>query len=60
MTNPHFALSDKRKDTLSSVANAKGTADIPKHNRAVVDLMTKLQTKSLIAQNLRNMELSAS
>ena len=46
--------------TPSSVANVKGTADIPKHNHAVVDLMTKLQTKSLIAQNLGNMELSAS
>jgi hypothetical protein len=49
----------QKNDKPSLVANVKGTADIPKQNYAVVDLMAKQQTKSLIAQNLGNMELSA-
>jgi hypothetical protein len=57
---PNFTSVPETKVTPSSVANVKGNAVIPKHNHAVVDLMTKMQTKSLIAQNLGNMELSAS
>jgi hypothetical protein len=60
MTNRPDCSSGATYVTRSLVANVKGTADIPKQNYAVVDLMAKLQTKSLFGQNLENMELSAS
>jgi hypothetical protein len=46
--------------TPSLVAHEKGPAVMPIQEYAFVSLMAKLRTKSLIVQNLGNMELSAS